>query len=62
MAKWWALRDGLILAIHLGINQLEVEFDTKVIVEMLNSANCPNRSYASLLCDCRFLMARFRQV
>ena len=62
MAEWWALCDGLILAIHLGINQLEVEFDTKVIVEMLNSANCPNRSYASLLCDCRFLMARFRQV
>ena len=42
MAKWWALRDGLILAIHLGINQLEVELDAKVIVEMLNSANCPN--------------------
>ena len=62
MAKWWALRDGLILAIHLGINQLEVELDAKVIVEMLNSANCPNRSYATLLCDCRSLMARFRQV
>ena len=60
MAKWWALRDGLILAIHLGINQLEVELDAKVIVEMLNSANCPNRSYATLLCDCRSLMARFR--
>ena len=44
MAEWWALRDGLTLAIQLGINQLEVELDVKVIMEMLNSADCPNRS------------------
>ncbi|KAK7817049.1 putative ribonuclease h protein [Quercus suber] len=62
MAEWWALRDGLNLAIHLGINQLEVELDAKVIVEKLKSTNCPNRSFATLLCDCRCLMARFRQV
>ena len=62
MAEWWALRDGLILAIQLGINQLEVELESKVIVEMLNSADCPNRSYAPLLCDCRSLMVRFMQV
>ena len=60
MAEWWALHDGLILAIHLGINQLKVELNAKVIVEMLNSANYPNRSYATLLSDCRSLMARFR--
>ena len=62
MAEWWALRDGLILAIQLGINQLEVELESKVIVEMLNSVDCPNRSYAPLLCDCRSLMVRFMQV
>ena len=42
LAEWWALRDGLILAIQLGINQLEVELDAKVIVEMLNGTKCPN--------------------
>ena len=59
MAEWWALRDGLTLIIQLGINQLEVELDAKVTVEMLNGADCPNRSYAPLLCDCRSLIARF---
>ena len=62
MAEWWALRDGLTLVIQLGINQLEVELDAKVTVEMLNGADCPNRSYAPLLCDCRSLIARFMQV
>ena len=62
MTEWWALRDGLTLAIQLGINQLEVELDGKVIVEMLNGVDYPNRSYAPLLCDCRSLIARFMQV
>ena len=62
LAEWWALRDGLILAIQLGINQLEVELDTKVIVELLNGAKCPNRSYSPLLNDCRSLIARLVQV
>ena len=33
VAKWWALRDGLTLAIQLGCQHLEVELDAKVIVE-----------------------------
>ena len=39
-----------------------MELDAKVIVEILNRANCPNRSYATLLCDCKSLMVRLRQV
>ena len=62
LAKWWALWDGPILAIQLGINQLEVELDAKVIVELLNGVECPNRSYSPLLNDCRFLIARLVQV
>ena len=61
LAEWWALRDGLILAIQLGINQLEVELDAKVIVELLNGAECPNRSYSPLLNDCRSLITRLVQ-
>ena len=62
LAKWWALRDGLILAIQLGINQLDVELDAKVIMELLNGAECPNQSYSPLLNDCRSLIARLVQV
>ena len=61
LAEWWALRDGLILAIQFGINQLEVELDAKVIMELLNGAECPNRSYSPLLNDCRSLIARLVQ-
>ena len=62
LAEWWALWDGLILAIQLGINQLEVELDANVIMELLNGAGCPNRCYSPLLNDCRFLIARLVQV
>ena len=61
MAELWALRDGLYLAIQLGINFLEVELDAKVIVEMLNSTNCSNRKYSPILHDCRFLLSRLMQ-
>ena len=62
LAEWWALRDGLILAIQLGITHLDVELDAKVIVEMLNGIENPNRIYSPLLNDCRSLIARLVQV
>ena len=52
----------MILTIQLGINQLEVELDAKVIMELLNGAECPNQSYSPLLNDCRSLIARLVQV
>lgn len=58
MAEWRALRDGLTLGIQLGINQLEMELDAKVIVEMLNDADCPNRNYSPLLYDYRSLITK----
>ena len=36
LAECWALRDGLFLAIQLGIQNLEVESDAKV-VDLINS-------------------------
>ena len=39
-----------------------MELDAKVIVELLNGAECPNRSYSPLLNDCRSLMANLVQV
>ena len=57
-----ALRDGLNLAIQLGIGYLEVELDAKVIVEMLNNANSANIKFSPLLFDCSALIERFTQV
>ena len=37
LAECWALRDGLFLAIQLGIQNLEVELDAKVVVDLINS-------------------------
>ena len=62
MAELWALRDGLSLAIQLGIRNLEVELDAKVIVEMLNNANSSNKKFSPLLLDYRALIASLSQV
>ncbi|KAK9983039.1 hypothetical protein SO802_032564 [Lithocarpus litseifolius] len=61
MAILWALRDGLYLAIQLGIRNLEVELDAKVIVEMLNNVDSSNKNFSPLLLDCRSLMASLTQ-
>lgn len=50
------------MATQLGIDQLDVELDVKVIVELLNGVECPNRSYSPLLNDCKSLMASLVQV
>nr|POF27508.1 putative ribonuclease h protein [Quercus suber] len=62
IAKWWALRDGLTLAIQLGSQQLEVELDAKVIAELLKSNSIANRGYSPLLHDCRLLLDRLQQL
>lgn len=62
MAELWALRDGLSLAIQLGVRNLEVELDAKVIVEMLNNADSFNKKISLLLLDCRSLIASHTEV
>lgn len=54
--KLWALRDGLIIAKQLGISQLVMEMDAKVIVDLVQLNKSPNNSYFALLNDCRFLL------
>ena len=61
MAELWVLRNGLYLAIQLGINFLEVELDAKVIVDMLNNTDCSNRKHSPLLHDCKSLLSRLTQ-
>ena len=57
--EFWALRDGLILASQLGITQLLVELDAKV-VDLVLSRKSSNSLYSSLLNDCKFLLNRFQ--
>ena len=58
IAKLWALRDELKLANHMGIRQLEVELDAKVIVGLLKSNIIPNSAYAPLPSDCMYLLGK----
>ena len=60
--KFWALKDGLLLASQLGISQLLVELDAKVVVELLQSSKSSNNYFSSLFNDCRYLLHQFNQV
>ena len=58
-AEFWALRDGLMLAAQLGITQLLVELDARVIVNLVQSKKPINSSYSPLLNDYRYLVGQF---
>ena len=60
--KFWALRDGLMLAAQLGINHLHVELDAQVVVNLVLSKKAINNSCAALLNDCRYLLEQFQHV
>ena len=58
-AELKALKDGLNLAIDLGILNLEIEMDSLVAVEFVNSITTPNPFLSAIVTDCRSLMERF---
>ena len=60
-AELRALKDGLNLAINLGIPNLEIEMDSLVAVELVNSITIPNAFLSTIVTDCRFLMERFEE-
>uniref|UniRef100_A0A7N2KPI6 Reverse transcriptase zinc-binding domain-containing protein n=1 Tax=Quercus lobata TaxID=97700 RepID=A0A7N2KPI6_QUELO len=53
MVEFWALQDGLLLALQLGLARLEVELDAKVVVDLVLSSSVTNRDYFSILNHCR---------
>ena len=59
-AEFWALRDGLLLADQIGLQNLVIELDAKVVVELVQSKTTSNAFYSSLLANCRFLLGRFQ--
>ena len=54
-----ALKDGLNLAIDLGILNLEIEMDSLVAIELVNSITTANPFLSIIVTDCRSLMERF---
>jgi ribonuclease HI len=58
-AELRALKDGLELAIELGILNLEIEMDSLVAVELVNSITTSNVFLSAIVTDCRSLMERF---
>ena len=58
-AEFWALRDGLKLALSAEVQSLVVELDAKVVVGLVKSNIDTNKSYSPLLYDCRCLLRRF---
>ena len=55
MAELWALRDGLILAKELGLNNLISELDALSVVLLMNN-NTSNMLMEPLLTDCKNLL------
>ncbi len=53
------IKDGLNLAIDLGILNLEIEIDSLVVVECVNSITGSNVFLSTIVTDCRSLMERF---
>ena len=61
IVEFWALRDGLLQAVQIGVQNLLIEFDAKVVVELIQSIFPSNAFYSSLLADCsRSLLGRFQ--
>ena len=59
IAEFWALRDGLLLAGQIGVQNFLIELDAKVVVELVQSKSSSNAFYSSLLADCRSLLGIF---
>ena len=55
MVKIWALRDGLLLAKEMGLNNLIIELDALSVVLLMNN-NSTNLLMESLSIDCRNLV------
>ena len=58
--EFWALRDGLLLANQIGVQNLVIELDAKVVVELVQSETNSNAFYSSLLAEYRSLLGRFQ--
>jgi ribonuclease HI len=54
-----ALKDSLLLAIDLGILNLEIEIDSLIAVELINSSTTSNAFLSTVVDDYKYLLERF---
>ena len=59
LAELWALRDGLLLAKQLSLDNICVDMDAEYLVYLLSNTTVVNLSLEPLLSYCRNLMKRF---
>nr|POE75724.1 putative ribonuclease h protein [Quercus suber] len=57
-AECWAVRDGLMLCLRLGLNAVEVEVDASYLVSLLANAAVTNSEISSLVDDCRDMLKK----
>ncbi|XP_026449747.1 uncharacterized protein LOC113349916 isoform X3 [Papaver somniferum] len=62
VAEVWAIRDGLRLAVHLGIHNFEVEGDSCYVVQLCKEEGQPQWDTYGLVKKISELMACFNQV
>ena len=62
MAELWALRDGLSMCVDMQIPALEVEFDAKVVADLMNNTTSLNADFAAIVADCRQLLSQIPQI
>ena len=60
IVEFWALRDGLLQVVEIGVQNLLIELDAKVVVELVRSKSPSNAFYSSLLANCRSLLGKFQ--
>ena len=58
----WAIRDGLMLCTKRNLAMVEVEFDAKVVVDMLANSQYLNNAISPLIEDCKYLVSQIPQV
>lgn len=61
-AEIWAIRDGLVLAIQRGFQNLIVESDSRIAVLLLLKGSVSTHPLSTLILDCRMLMQQFLQI
>ncbi|KAK9988969.1 hypothetical protein SO802_029208 [Lithocarpus litseifolius] len=58
LVELWTFRDGLALALSLGLSHLIVELDAQILVSFLNSSIEVHPLLLTLVDDCRSLLLR----
>ena len=62
IAKFWALRDRLLICVHRNFNAVEVELDAKAVIDVLSASKSTNSLVAPLVDDCRQLATQIHQI